>query len=122
MDRLDDNLLQQIIAPRAEPIPRADAAVCDDCGSDAVGLAACTEHTAGEWRVLLRCGRCGKWQALVINQAAADRLDAALDAGLWAIAGDLEALDRQRMAAQVEAFAVAMDRDLIDPEDFAFPG
>jgi hypothetical protein len=55
---------------------------------------------------------------MTISPAAADRLTATLDTGLIAIERDLEAVDRERMAAQVEAFAEALARDLIDPQDF----
>ena len=55
---------------------------------------------------------------MTISPGAADRLTATLDTGLIAIERDLEAVDRQRMAAQVEGFAEALARDLIDPQDF----
>ncbi len=121
MKRSHNLLLHQILRPRLVKLPPPDAVVCDACRSDAVALAEWDRHADGQWWAVLRCGDCGTWHDMVISQAAADRLDNALDAGLMAIAQDLEAIDRERMAAQADAFAVALERDLIDAADFASP-
>ena len=41
------------------------------------------------------------------------------DIDLVALSHALERLDRERMAAEVETFAMALSHDLIDPADFA---
>jgi hypothetical protein len=55
---------------------------------------------------------------MVISVTAADRLVEALDTGLAAIARDLDAVDRERMTAEIETFSEALARDLIDAQDF----
>jgi hypothetical protein len=113
------DLLRRIIGPRFVTLrtPR----VCGGCGSDAFAMVERHELADGQWRVLLRCGKCETWQELLVSSAAVQRLDSALRSGLGAIALDLQALDRDRMAAQVESFVEALARDLIDARDFASP-
>jgi hypothetical protein len=118
MSQTRDSVLHHIIGPRLVTAPIADRVVCDDCGSDAVALSELSGHSDDRWWAVLRCGGCGRWYELAIDQAAADRLIAMLDVGLTAIARDLEAVDRERMATQVEAFATALELDLIDAGDF----
>jgi hypothetical protein len=117
MEQPRNTLLHRIIGLRLSAAPASP--VCEKCGSDAVAVSDWEEAIAGHWRVTLRCGECDRWQEMTIATAAADRLIAALDGGLAAIARDLEAVERERMAAQIEAFVEALARDLIDAQDFA---
>jgi hypothetical protein len=115
------DLLHRIIGPRIASSTTPDASVCEACRSDAFALVEWGEHAADEWWVVLRCGECAGWQETVVSRAGADSLEAALDEGLEAIARDLEAVDRERLATQIQAFVVALERDLIDAGDFALP-
>ena len=116
MDQPSDTLLHRIIGPRL--VTRPASPVCEQCGSDAVAVVDWDEPGDGQWRVVLRCGQCEKWHEMTMSATAADRLAATVDTGIAAIERDLQAIDRERMAVQVEAFAEALARDLIDAQDF----
>ena len=71
------------------------------------------------WHIELRCGDCGHCWELDVHDSRAARYDMELDHDQSVIRQTLERLDRERMAAEVETFAVALSRDLIEPADFA---
>ena len=71
------------------------------------------------WHIELRCGDCGHCWELDIHDARAARFDLELDGDQRAIRRTLSRLDLERMAAEVETFAAALSRDLIEPADFA---
>lgn len=77
-------------------------------------------HAADEthWHIDLRCGNCGhRWDVEIENSRAA-RFDTELDCDQAFIRRTAERLDLERMAAEVETFAIALSRDLIEPADF----
>jgi hypothetical protein len=71
------------------------------------------------WLIVMRCGDCGCWYELTVGNERARQLDRELDVDQRAIRRGLEAMDRERMAAEIEGFVTALGRDLIDPADFA---
>jgi hypothetical protein len=71
------------------------------------------------WSIVMRCGECGSWYEITIADERARQLDRELDRDQRAIRQVLDAMDRERMAAEVEGFVTALGRDLIDPADFA---
>jgi hypothetical protein len=71
------------------------------------------------WHIDLRCGDCGHCWELDIPDSRAARFDMELDGDQRAIRRTLSRLDLERMAAEVETFAAALSRDLIEPADFA---
>jgi hypothetical protein len=91
--------------------------VCESCGADSVVPVRWEELDEG-WCLALRCGECGHWRALVVSDGEAQRYGDVLDAGVREIAATVERLDRERMDAQADAFATALERDLIDAADF----
>jgi hypothetical protein len=70
------------------------------------------------WHIDLRCGDCGHRWALEIDDSRAARYDIELDVDRTCIRRALERLDLERMADEVETFATALSRDLIEPADF----
>jgi hypothetical protein len=71
------------------------------------------------WSVDLRCGECAhRWNRIIHNTRAA-RYDTELNHDERVLLQSLRKLERERMAADVEAFVAALDRDLIHPADFA---
>jgi hypothetical protein len=91
--------------------------VCESCGANTVVPVRWEELDQG-WCLALRCGECGLWRSVVVSDAEAERYGDVLDAGVREIAATLERLDRERMDAQADAFAAALERDLIDAADF----
>ena len=95
--------------------------LCALCGSDFVTPVEWAEQGEASWWIRLRCGECGEAREVVVLQATADRFDRALDRACDAIAANLQRLDRERMTAEVEAFATALRLDLLDAADFGAP-
>jgi hypothetical protein len=71
------------------------------------------------WHMLLRCGACGTFRDVIAADAVALAYEQDIDRGAAEIRTVLTRLDRARMSAQVDAFAAALQRDLIDAADFA---
>ena len=71
------------------------------------------------WHIELRCGDCGHRWELDVPRLAAARFDVELDGDRARSAARCRRLDLERMAAEVETFAAALSRDLIEPADFA---
>jgi hypothetical protein len=71
------------------------------------------------WHIELRCGDCGHRWELDIHDSRAARFDMELDGDQRVLRRTLARLDLERMAAEVETFAAALSRDLIEPADFA---
>jgi hypothetical protein len=70
------------------------------------------------WWLRLRCGACGFVREVEASNEQAEQLDADLDRGLAAIAAIVAELDRVEMAAVSDAFAEALERDLLTADDF----
>lgn len=94
---------------------------CATCGSDFVTPVDWAEHGEADWWMRLRCGECGDVREVVVPQETAERFDRALDRGCDAIATSLRRLDRERMAAEAEAFSTALRLDLLDATAFGAP-
>jgi hypothetical protein len=101
-----------------EPTAPAASCACPDCNSDAVALVGLEEHGLAHWWMQLRCGGCGRWREIVVDDEGADRFQHDYETHLMAIEDDVAALDMQRMTAEAEVFAEALRRDLIDAADF----
>ena len=68
--------------------------------------------------MLLRCGQCGAERDVTVANAVAQRFGNSLDTAESEIRGSVVRLDAERMASEVEVFAAALERDLIEPADF----
>ena len=102
-----------------EPTAPAASCACPDCNSDAVALVGLEEHGPAHWWMQLRCGGCGHWREIVVDDRGADRFQHDYETHLMAIEDDLAALDAERMRVEAEVFAEALRRDLIDAADFS---
>ena len=67
----------------------------------------------------LRCGECGHERAVVVADQVAARYEDDLREAASVIARALAEQDRKRLKREADAFAAALDRDLIDAADFA---
>lgn len=92
---------------------------CRHCGSDFVNPVCWHEQGETLWWIRLRCGECGLVRDVVVHNDQAEQFDHELDLGVQAIAASLERLDRERMSADADVLAAALQRDLIGPDDFA---
>jgi hypothetical protein len=91
---------------------------CASCGSAFVNPLAWREFGELEWWMRLRCGECGFVRDVEVSNEEAARYNADLDHGIAQIASAVARLDRQRMIAESDTWAAALERDLIDPGDF----
>ena len=113
-------LAERLRRPPAPPEPGdQDLRTCRSCGQPF--LYPLDRHEEGEsgWRILLRCGNCDSRSEVVATDRQTTRLDCDLARDIVTIRRALECLDRERFEVQADAFAAALDRDLIDASDFA---
>jgi hypothetical protein len=92
--------------------------VCLVCGRDFVSMVRCTKAGGDSWWLLLRCGDCGTWHDTFARDDAVAALHKAIARGRRTLAEGVKSLDLERMGSQVEAFAQALELDLIDADDF----
>jgi len=100
-------------------LPGSGLHVCADCHGDYVHPVEWREADSKHWWMRLRCGSCFLEREVTVPDDVAQRFGHDLDAAEEAIGRALERLDHDRMVIEVEAFAEALERDLIDADDFA---
>ena len=100
------------------PPPGSGLHQCAYCHDDYV-VPVWIEDLEEGWNMLLRCGQCETYRAVVVGDDTALAYERDLERGAAQIRATLKELDGARMADQVAAFIVALQRDLIDAEDFA---
>jgi hypothetical protein len=105
-------------SPAPPPEPEPDLRTCRSCGLPYVGPLDCSAEGA-RFRILLRCGNCDSRRRVLVSTGQATRFECDVAYDIIEIAREAERLDRARFAAQTAAFAVALERDLIDASDFA---
>ena len=92
--------------------------VCTSCDSDYVHPVEWRESGDEHWWMLLRCGECSAEREVTVANAVAQQFGDRLDTAERELQRAVARLDAERMAGEVEAFAVALERDLIGPADF----
>jgi hypothetical protein len=90
------------------------------CGSDFVHPVSWAEEGLDHWWMLLHCGACGHRYDAVVPDEIAREFDASSDRDQHSIALAADRLHSEWRSAEVEAFAAAMERDLITADDFAY--
>ena len=71
------------------------------------------------WWIFLRCADCGISREVLVTNAEANRFDDELHARAAVLSREARRLEGERIEAEAQAFFAALDRDLIDPGDFA---
>jgi hypothetical protein len=99
--------------------PASSLVDCPSCRRDCVAPVAIAEAGPSHWEVRLRCGECGEARDVRITDAEAEDYDEALDRHTEVMRRELAELERERMAADVDAFIRALSLDLIEASDFA---
>jgi hypothetical protein len=92
--------------------------VCTSCRSDYVHPVEWGESGDEHWWMRLRCGECRAEREVTVANAVAQRFGDRLDTAESELQRAAARLDAERMAGEVETFAVALERDLIGPADF----
>ena len=113
------NWLRRRATRRSDSPPAGGLHVCGDCQADYVHPVEWCEEDAKHWWMRLRCGSCFREREVTVPDAVAERFGRDLDAAEADIGRAADELDHERMEREVEAFAAALERDLIDADDFA---
>ena len=93
--------------------------MCPECASDRACPVDWAEAGENHWWLLIRCGECEAWIQATIGNALAAALDIELDRQQRQIARALAALEAERMAADADLLAAALELDLVTADDFA---
>jgi len=91
---------------------------CGSCGSMLVQPIDWSLVGRTHWRVTLRCPNCEWTGTGVFSQDAVDEFDRELDKGMHKLQHTLTRVSRACMEAEIEAFAKALEVELIVPFDF----
>jgi hypothetical protein len=110
---VNDDMLRRLLGP-GQPVGAAALHICARCRDDFVTPTRWEAEVNGLWRVHLRCGACGHERDTVVGPQAARMFDRALAKRSEV----LERVERERMTHWVDAFSIALERDLIDASDF----
>jgi hypothetical protein len=102
-------------------LPGSGLHVCDGCHLDFVHPIEWREAGGSHWWMRLRCGSCFREREVTVPDAVAHRFGRDLDAAEAEIGRAVDAMDHERMEREAEALAAALERDLIDADDFARP-
>jgi hypothetical protein len=105
-------------ASHSAPSERTRLEVCTSCHSGYVHPVEWSESGDEHWWMLLRCGECRAEREVTVANAIAQRFGDSLDTAESEILRTVARLDAERMASEVEVFAAALERDLIEPADF----
>lgn len=106
--------------PRPVDTPRKRPMImCPECGSDCACPIEWEEAGEDHWWLLIRCGECEAWIQATIGNALAAALDVELDRQQAQIATSLAELEAERMAADADLLATALELDLVTADDFA---
>jgi hypothetical protein len=117
---------RRALGPRRTPVPGSGLHVCPECRAPFVHTVARSRLDTVRWSMRLRCGECTHERDVVVTDDVAARYeddlrDAARGGGgrEGAIPRAPVQQDRERLEREADAFAAALDRDLIDAADFA---
>jgi hypothetical protein len=92
--------------------------VCPSCLSTLVQPVEWEPADGDAWSVLLRCPECEVFHAGVYGQAELDAYDLELDRGEALLRVAYMQVSTENMAAEIDAFAHALEAGALLPEDF----
>jgi transcription elongation factor Elf1 len=92
---------------------------CPACNKDFVQPVSWEPDGDERWWMFLRCGECGMSREVAVSNADADRFERALHARASVLAAQARQLEEERVSAEIDAFAIALEQDLIDADFFA---
>jgi hypothetical protein len=98
---------------------RATLADCSACGANFVHPLEWGPLGEARWWMLLRCGQCGRTWEQTVADGEAELYDRALERAEAGMRRTADQLGREALEQQAEAFATALELDLIGAEDFA---
>ena len=115
---LPENESRGVHMPVRRSVRPENLHICPSCDSPLVYPVEWAAVDMTHWRVELRCPECEWSEAGLHEQAVLDRFDQILDSGTDSLVEDLRRLQRANMEDELERFGMALNADLILPEDF----
>jgi hypothetical protein len=116
MDASKDSRATQTPLPAPKP---AGLHVCEACGSRLVQPTRWEQAgDRGHWRLWRRCPECGWSVNAVHGEREIDAYDEELDTGTQAVTEVLRDLEHESMQRLADAFAAALEADLLTADDF----
>lgn len=91
---------------------------CPACESDFVHPVSWEEEGEDHWWMVLRCGGCGHWWDAVVPNETAQEFDAKLHRDQFFMGRAANQLNAEWRNAEADAFAAALEHDLITADDF----
>jgi hypothetical protein len=107
------------VVARRTPPPGSGLHQCRLCHDDYVVPVWCEEVDDERWHMLLRCAQCDTYRDVVVSADIAKAYERDLQRGTDEMVASLERIERERMIAELQVFAAALEHDLIDATDFA---
>ena len=104
---------------RRKPAPGSGLHQCRICHDDYVAPVWWESVDDDCWHMLLRCAQCDTYRDVVVSDDVAKAYERDLQRDTAEIAASLECIERERMIAELQVFAAALEHDLIDATDFA---
>ena len=111
--------LKKLRLPETRGPGSSGLATCALCRRDFVSPVEWEPVDEGHWWMLLRCGECGTFREVTVDNRIAERFDDELARGTYAIDREAHRLEHARMTVEADAFVAALHHDLIEPDDFA---
>jgi hypothetical protein len=92
--------------------------VCPACTSELVQPVGWSETADDKWELTLHCPNCDWLAEGLFDERQVYELEDRLEEGLVAMLSDLRRMTQANMAEEVDRFVVALNADLVLPEDF----
>ncbi len=92
--------------------------VCAACSSPLVQLTAFEDAGDRHWHLTLRCPECWATSWCTVPDEACAKLDHELDRGVAILLADLDEVQREIMAGEIDTFVAALNAGFVLPEDF----
>jgi hypothetical protein len=92
--------------------------ICARCDSELVQPSDWEEAGGDRWQLRLACPNCGWSRRGTFSSVQLTALEDHLDGGFDVLLRDLKRLTAANMTEEIERFAVALEIELILPEDF----
>ena len=91
---------------------------CLACGARRVWPVVWEERGRSRWWLRVRCGECGTFREVVVDDAELGRFDVDLEDAAEEIGAALAEFERECMLAEGRCLRKALELDLIDASDF----
>jgi hypothetical protein len=115
---LASGLAIDVVSLGASHLGQHELHVCPACASELVQPVGWSETADDKWELTLHCPNCDWLAEGLFDERQVYELEDRLEEGLVAMLSDLRRMTQANMAEEVDRFVVALNADLVLPEDF----